>query len=453
MTPRTPVQFIDTSANRWLNIAPFVAGLACVGVDLAIQEVYLRMYSGLSWLIILLSGVMLGGLFLIRLQRIIPQGERIARFAAGASETTAAWHWAGAVLPPMVGGGYAFWWAVGVAVLSGMGLGMLSSSYWLRARRALITIPLLLAVAPPLIGPLMAQPGTWPARESGPNSSMPDAGTAVIFILLDELGAAAAQPIVDTLAGDGWPLQFRALAPVGDMTVKVIPQMFTGVAFPNARPCAPTTVCDRLQSLNFSTLTASRPDIDIVGFYHPYCAIQGLRWCTRHSPEAALLSWERWRCAAQRRSTSGQQDPQCRQIPLKRWADLVDSVLMSVDQAPFWTQGGMLYVHAPLPHPPGSSIDGSLPSHYRDNIKQAANFVRHVAARARQRFGDKVRLVIFSDHGLRYKYACSTPLYESMPCDIPDEFQGHEVPLIVAGTPSKALDRVTTNADIFYLVD
>jgi hypothetical protein len=320
---------------------------------------------------------------------------------------------------------------------------------WHRTRRVMVAVPLLLAITPVLVGPAMAPAAEWPARQALPDQEHPS--PPVVLLLLDELGAAAAQPLVDALVAEGWPVTSKAIKPVGDMTLKVIPQMFIGKSFPDARPCAPTTVCDRFHALDFSTVTASRPDIDIVGFYHPYCAIQDLRWCLRLAPEPALLSSDRWRCAALRLLDRSPQSSECREIPLKRWRQLVESVLTGADQAPFWQKGGMLYIHVPLPHPPGASANGSLREHYADNIAQATGFVKHLSKRLRERFGANARLVIFSDHGLRYHYACTTPLYSALPCDIPDTYKSSEVPLIVAGPAPTSMSRVTTNAEVFSL--
>lgn len=426
------------------EVLPFAAGLLSVAINIGIQDIYLRMYSGSPKLIAIALVAVFGIPLLMSVQRLGSSGVRTARFLTAASAVYALLEVAGigsvtsanAVLMMLITGCIASW---------------VKDLIWLRARRVLIAMPLLFAVTPVLLGPATAPATEWPPRQGSKESE--HQRPPVVFLLLDEMGASAAQPLLTALDTQGWPFTFKAVESVGDMTLKVIPQMFTGKAFPNARPCAPTTVCDRFHALNFSTVTASRPDIDIVGFYHPYCAIQSLRWCMRTAPEPDLLYWDRWRCAALRLLGQSPQSPECREIPLRRWADLVDKVLAGVDQAPFWQKGGMLYIHVPLPHPPGISTSGSLREHYAHNIEKATGFVTHLSERLRENFGTQARLVIFSDHGLRYQYACSTPLYASMPCDIPDNYKSLEVPLIVAGPASNEASRVHTNAEVFLLAN
>lgn len=427
----------------WQEAMPFAAGLLGVAITVGVQDVYLRMYSGAPKLIVIALIAALGIPLLMVIQRLGRWGTSVVRFVAAATTVYAICEIAGT--SAISAGGLTL-----LMLIAGCTALWVRDTWWPRTRRVLVAVPLLFAVTPILIGPAMAPATEWPGRPV--SSDRDQQSLPVVFLLLDELGASAVQPLVDALVAQGWPVASKAIEPVGDMTLKVIPQMFTGRPFPNARPCAPTTVCDHFHALNFSTVTASRTDIDIVGFYHPYCAIQGLRWCLRVAPEPALLSWDRWRCGVVKYLDPGSQHSECRQIPLQRWGRFVDSVLAGVDQAPFWHQGGMLYIHVPLPHPPGSSSSGSLGEHYADNIARATGFVAHLSILLRKRFGTNARLVIFSDHGLRYQYACSTPLYSSMACEVQDTYKGHEVPLIVAGPAATSMSRVSTNADIFSLV-
>lgn len=415
---------------------------------MATQEMYLRMYTTLPWLMLLLAGTTLACVALAALTARFPeQGEWVGRFLSGFVVATVAWHWSRSMLPSQYSGlPSAMPFLLPLGMLLGFGTVRLREPIWRRLWPMLTAVLLIMAAVPLVVGPLLARPFVWPPLPATPGPQQPPA----IFLLLDEMGASAAAPIVEGLRAQGWDVQAKSVGAVGDMTVKVIPQMLSGLPFPNARPCGPTTVCDQAYSLDFRSIALSRRDVDIVGFYHPYCAIQGLRWCRRLSPAPALWSPTRWKCAALR--TMHVEDPMssCQAFPLARWTRLVDDVLQSVEEAPFWQQGGLLYAHVPLPHPPGAEPGGSLSQHYSANLSRVRDVVLRLATKARARFGTQVRLVIFSDHGLRYQYACSTPLYAGQPCDLPPTYTDTRVPIIVAGLPAN-LDMIANNGQVFLL--
>jgi hypothetical protein len=124
-----------------------------------------------------------------------------------------------------------------------------------------------------------------------------------------------------------------------------------------------------------------------------------------------------------------------------------------VDAAPFWREGGMLFAHLPMPHPPGRTVGEPLQVHYAANLSRAAGFVEALGRRARERFGDDVRIVVFSDHGLRFRHACASPLYARLPCDIPLAYRDDRVPVIVAGATPLDLSVIADNARVFQLAD
>jgi hypothetical protein len=176
-----------------------------------------------------------------------------------------------------------------------------------------------------------------------------------VFVLLDELNDKAAEPIIAAMSRSGERVLHRALTPVANATAKVVPALFTHEKFPDAKPCSLNTTCSGTRTLDFSRIHASRPDIDIVGFYLPYCAIQGLRSCHVEVLASPVLSWDRWSCALLRRSDmasirAGETDRQrCRQLGGKVFSELVSDVEDRIWQAPVWREGGVLFAHVPLP--------------------------------------------------------------------------------------------------------
>jgi hypothetical protein len=198
-----------------------------------------------------------------------------------------------------------------------------------------------------------------------------------------------------------------------------------------------------------------RPDVDIVGFYFPYCAIKGLRSCNVVSPMSPYLDFARWHCAAQRRSDwltglDGETERvRCANQLGHVWATLGQDVEAAIWRAPVWERGGLLYAHVPLPHPPGDGGEGSLETHYRANIAKSARLVGAITERlvSRRR---PFSLVVFSDHPLRAIWCHSTQYRDSCPpgADLLDD----QVPLLATGVVSPAFATIKSNMEIFSLV-
>ena len=69
---------------------------------------------------------------------------------------------------------------------------------------------------------------------------------------------------------------------------------------------------------------------------------------------------------------------------------------------PFWSMGGNLFIHIPLPHPIFDvAAESSLSSEYRNNVLIAERLVAKLARELNNKFSDNFSLTILSDHSLR----------------------------------------------------
>lgn len=318
-------------------------------------------------------------------------------------------------------------------------------------RRAACPGVLAFVVSQPLLVRAWAPKITWPEAAV----DMP-AGRdkVVVFLLLDELNAKSAGPVLRAFEHHGLAARMRAVHPIGDATAKVVPAMFAGMPFDDAKPCGMTAICSGKNVLDFGKVLASRPDIDVVGFYHPYCAIQGLRYCATLSPSSPALDPGRWICAAVRRfAPVSARDwvARCSDMGSQVQSRLVADVEAAIAQAPVWRQGGVMFAHVPLPHPPGRTGGASLKTHYEDNVELAAQLVSSMVERARAGGASDINFIVFSDHPLRPAVWCGTATYRNNGCPLDESLVDVDVPLIVVGVAGIDISRLQTNRDVFRL--
>jgi hypothetical protein len=266
----------------------------------------------------------------------------------------------------------------------------------------------------------------------------------VAIILLDELGDAASAPIVAALTRQGLQVRHKSLAPLGANTVNVIPALLTGRDFSNAQPCSLSAICSDANILDFSLMSSLEPQLDIVGFHHPYCKLAGLRFCHQAISPSFENPFVWFACSmissAYRRPV-GLCNRQLLTVPQMN-ASRRD-IEQAAASAPFWRQGGVLYVHIPLPHPPGPSGSASLDADYAANLVNAAGYIDTLGARLRAAFGDRFALVISSDHALRPEVWCAMARYAAGDCHLRTEFMSRQVPLLVAApAPPPTLDGI-----------
>lgn len=370
---------------------------------------------------------------------VAARGAGLAGWLAGASVVA---------LVALVAGGVALAWLVS------------GEARWRRARPAVLIAGTLFVVSQPLLGQSMSPSLVWPATAGSRQAPVridPAAAAAaprpnVVMLLLDELNARDGAVLAQVLADRGMAVARKSIRPVDDATAKVIPEIWTGGRFSNPKPCSFTAICSDGQALDFAKVTASRPDIDVVGFYHPYCAMRGLRWCERVGLPLPFYDADRWMCSLQ--SRVGLSDTlRCMDLQDEPFFELRAATMAAVWRAPFWREGGMLYAHLPLPHPPGERPGGTLRQDYHDNLALAAEFLGQMVDRARAARLDRLRLVVFSDHPLRQPLWCGKPAYRAQGCQPAADLEDRQVPLIVGtlGGEPPELDAIESNAQVFDL--
>lgn len=286
-------------------------------------------------------------------------------------------------------------------------------------------------------------------------SAVPAAGrSGTIFLLLDELGYEAAAPLATELRESGLHLHYDALPSVGQNTLNVVPQMFSGLSFPNARPCGASTICSGANTLDFSRIALQRGDVDVTGLLLPYCDIPGLRSCfalpLSHefgSVYRSLAMFYLRRLGLSHLDLPGKpvEPPDQQRRLLKMQLDFIES-------SRFWTEGGVLYAHLPIPHPPGLDGQTTLDADYAGNVEAARQVVARLVARARMQFGVRFSILITSDHPLRQHW-CTAGVYRAADCQTRAAFQTTRVPLIVASPRSLPSQTLTSNSQVFQVLN
>ncbi|MTW00508.1 hypothetical protein [Pseudoduganella ginsengisoli] len=318
-----------------------------------------------------------------------------------------------------------------------------------KIRNMLTASALLFVFSPPLLVALTAE------RTEFPISALPSTSVAkpnVAIILLDELGQEAADPILKVLAEQRLSISSGAMKPLGENTVNVIPALLTGRDFSKAHPCSLSAVCSGNTVLDFARMKSPDARVDIVGFYHPYCEISGLRYCHMADPHA-MKSSATWLSCVLIRMVYPAGLSYCNEQPfvVAQVNSARSEIYHALDNAPFWKEGGTLYFHIPLPHPPGKTNGNTLDEDYSNNIQDAAILVNSLTARLKSNFGNNFLLVVTSDHPLRPKLWCKLPNYAHN-CELREQFQSKRVPLIMA-SPVDQLPPITEGDQLFQLVN
>ena len=267
---------------------------------------------------------------------------------------------------------------------------------------ALFTFATLFTVSGIGLARFWSSDSTWPRVSAEVQRDMDR-----VYLLLDESNADIYGPFVAFARGQQLPVLDSTTLPLGRDTAEVVPQWFSNHHGTNWRPCTATAVCAPDAAVDFARISASRPDIDVVGFYFPYCSMKGLRSCE--------APWTSWATTFDGRLCDWAKTPGFRNIvsPDRCAADAADGkgrlateLLTHYWRLPFWRDGGMVFAHLPIPHPPNAHHAASLDQDYRAGVKQANDIAIETLKRliARQR---PFELAIFSDHPLRVASWCA----------------------------------------------
>jgi hypothetical protein len=327
----------------------------------------------------------------------------------------------------------------------------LSIQAWSGLRRVVAIIPWLVIITPLVVAQWMAPRSlTWldqPSKSAARN-------TATVVVLFDEMNANATQGLQDILRQRGLKVSYKPVMPVHGSTIEVVPALFSEEDFKGARACGIRTVCTDSAALSFDKIRVLRPDIDVVGFHHAYCDIEGLRSCIRLTTQTSLLKSYRWLCRVNRLVQSERfisyQD--CQTALNQIWADLQERSVEALMATPTLKAGGVLFAHLPLPHPPASG-SGSLSEQYLRNVQKTEQLLTRILDRLEANQLEP-RIMIFSDHPLRQSLWCANESAQfDRPCTFNAQLMDEHVPMIVAGRDAlPSIDHMDSNKAVFSVL-
>lgn len=329
--------------------------------------------------------------------------------------------------------------AITVALLAGYLSFKINLDIWKRLHLAILVGGMIFIFFPVLLANTQAPTIYWPSPSNqSPTTKAPKLPTQnTIVLLLDELSASAAGPVVEQLKEVGLLVSSTSVDPAGQNTVNVIPAIWSRSNFDQSSPCGPTQLCSANHVLDFAQVHASSDNIDIVGFFHRYCSIQGLRSCF-FAPMPSSTAISNIACTLPWFDMLGFYDCNSVHSGRKSWIALRDSLQKNLLEAPFWQKGGLLFAHLLAPHPLMGIPLKPLQDEYTDNVANGAEFVKQVAIKAKLVFGNDFKIIVFSDHPLRSEFWCSDKHYDSFGCKPMTPQVSKKVPLIVA-TPTENL--------------
>jgi hypothetical protein len=346
------------------------------------------------------------------------------------------------------GGAFLTWGSASLLMALGGWAHVKASNFvWAGLRRVVGWIPILLVASPLLIGQWMAEPMVW----LGPRTLPAQGKVATVVLLYDELNAQSSLGLQQIMRDRGLLVHFKPVTPVHRSTTEVVPELFARIGFEDARACGLSRICAHGAALDFAQLSVQRDDVDLVGFHHPYCAMQGLRFCRRLTTNRSVWDDGRWDCALLRRTglQARLDHASCQQISHRTWADMRDEVIKAMLDAPAVREGGVLFVHLPLPHPPARET-GTLAVQYKQNLKHGEQVLGQLldTLAANQ---VEARMMVFADHPFRQAMWCAREAAQfDAPCVVDPALMDDRVPLIVAGKSALPdISHVQTNAEVF----
>jgi hypothetical protein len=322
-----------------------------------------------------------------------------------------------------------------------------SPSIWSGLRRIVAFLPALIVVSPVVAGYWLDAPIVWLSTDSIQQKHR----TATIVLLLDEMNSKSALGLQNVLEKEGLSVNFKAVQAVHGLTVEAVPAIFSRKKFSGASPCGLDRICAADVALDFSQVSVERDDVDVVGFFHPYCAMQGLRSCQRITMTHDFWDLDRWKCTAKiyPGMTKEQGYKSCEERLNLSTVELREKVNTAMLDAPALKSGGVLYAHLPLPHPPSEGT-GTLQDQYLRNVQKAEALLGQLIAKLREN-NIEPRFLIYSDHPLRQALWCSTSSVNfDVPCVVKPDLVDDHVPLIVAARSNvPSIAHVQSNQQVF----
>jgi hypothetical protein len=276
---------------------------------------------------------------------------------------------------------------------------------------------------------------------------------ANVIIIFDELSYEYDSSLRDILNNAGLNINYKILESAGKNTLNAIPSMLTTSRHDEVYPCGLDRLCGN-NEFAFSLLRSYNFNLDIIGFYHPYCRIQGLRYCkvtkrSDYEKNTLVASWNMVTCRVfgflkifkicNRESVEG----------INIYESYRNSVIKDTFNAPFWTNGGTLFVHMPLPHPPGKIVGNDLLLDYIDNIDRAGDYLERLLMKLKSNFGNDFKILVTSDHPLRASYWCNIEQYKNKRCEERLPSEKPYVSLILASPKMNAFKEPNSMIGIF----
>lgn len=343
-------------------------------------------------------------------------------------------------------------WAKASCVVVALGLLLLGmfrfvgDEGWIKAAKA-ITVSCAIFGFSPIV---LAWTGMGMGTQKYVNFANVGNSSNMVVLILDETSPEYASGFLGILNKAGLTVHYKEVNAAGKNTLNAIPAMLSLMEHDDVAPCSSTTLCGTKQ-FSFRELTAVGGKTDVVGFYHPYCAIQGLRSCNREENVFAESSSTHftWTLICGQVNIGGLISFCNRSFRDHSSAERTKRrMLRLVDDAPFWRKGGVLFVHIPIPHPSMTPDMPSLKVEYEGNISVAEEFVSNLVKRLGTNFGEDYAILITSDHPLRRDMWCATKDYASPTCidDLPRD-RG-KVPLIFASFEKNTMQLPTSNRSL-----
>ena len=284
----------------------------------------------------------------------------------------------------------------------------------------------------------------------------PQKPRAVVILILDELSPLYGERIISRVNEFGYRAIGTTVQKGGENTVNAIPSMLSGRRHDEVTVCNRSTLCGSITT-DFKNFSAENSNTDLVGFAFPYCDIANLRTCfvvTRDRVEASIFTaaWHDVVCGLA---------PFLKITPLCK-SDSVDSYRYTgllrqhierlAFDMPFWRDGGILYIHTPLPHPPGEEHK-SLENEYEENVSHSINLIKNLSKNLESHFGADFALVVTSDHPLRTAHWCKEGKYASTTCaSFMASQQDAFVPFIVVSSSKVSINLPKSNLGVWAAV-